>query len=288
MRPFLPLLIALAAGLPASALHLAADEKKAALEYRTLEDVPYRTEAEREKDAYMDERCRLDLYHPVGASGFATVVWFHGGGLRGGERHVPAELKGQGIAVVAVNYRLFPKVECPAYIDDAGAAVAWTFGHIAEYGGDPGSIVVAGHSAGGYLASMVGLDKRWLEKYGVDADRIAALFPYSGQAITHFTVREERGIPKEIPVVDEFAPLFHVRKDAPPLYLMTGGRETEIMGRYEENAYLWRMMQLVGHPATHLLEFDGFGHGDMVVPGHHILLKELGPLLKARKTAAGQ
>lgn len=67
-------------------------------------------------------------------------------------------------------------------------------------------------------------------------------------AITHFTVRQERGIEGTQPVVDELAPLYHVRKDAPPLLLITGDREMEMMGRYEENAYRMRMMKVVGHP----------------------------------------
>lgn len=54
------------------------------------------------------------------------------------------------------------------------------------------------------------------------------------------------GIDNLQPTVDEFAPLFHVRKDAPPLVLITGDRELELFGRYEENAYMWRMMKLSG------------------------------------------
>jgi acetyl esterase/lipase len=217
----------------------------------------------------------LDVYYPVDQKGYATVVWFHGGGLTGGERFVPTELQQQGLAVVAVNYRLSPKVNCPTYIDDAAAAVAWTFKHIAEYGGDPDKIFVSGHSAGGYLTSMVGLDKRWLAKYDVDADDIAGLIPFSGHTITHFTVRKERGIPETQPIIDEFAPLYHVRPDAPPLVLITGDRELEILGRYEENAYLMRMMKVVGHEQTVIYELQGFDHGGMVPPAHSILLKHI-------------
>ncbi|MCB1093902.1 MAG: alpha/beta hydrolase fold domain-containing protein, partial [Verrucomicrobiae bacterium] len=183
-------------------------------------------------------------------------------------------------------YRLYPKVKCPVYIEDAAAAVAWTFQHIAEYGGDPDRIAVAGHSAGGYLTSMVGLDKRLLAKHEIDANRILALFPFSGHTVTHFTVRKERGIPQEQPIVDEFAPLYHVRKDAPPVILMTGDRELEMLGRYEENAYLWRMMKVAGHERTKLLEFDGFNHGGMSGPGHLVMLRELAEMVKAADAEA--
>jgi len=216
-------------------------------DYKIEEDVAYRDANSPGWDAYMKERCRLDVYYPEGKKGYATVVWFHGGGLRGGSKSVPRPLKEQGMAVVAVNYRLFPKVKCPAYIEDAAAAVAWTFKNIERYGGNPALIFVSGHSAGGYLTSMVGLDKSYLAGHGIDADKIAGLIPFSGHTITHFTPREERGIPGEQPIVDKFAPLYHVRPDAPPLVLITGGRELEMLGRYEENAYLWRMMKVAKH-----------------------------------------
>ncbi len=113
----------------------------------------------------------------------------------------------QGVAVVVVNYRLHPKVKAPAYIDDAAAAVAWVFKNIEKYGGDPDLIFVSGHSAGVYLTSMIGLDTTYLNKYDVDANMIAGLIPYSGHTITHFTIRQERGLSWDKPVVDQYGPL---------------------------------------------------------------------------------
>lgn len=243
--------------------------------YTRLENILYRDTAQQGFTEYMKERCRLDLYYPKDSAGYATVVWFHGGGLKAGNKFIPEQLQNQGIAVIAVNYRLHPQVTAPAYIEDAAAAVAWTFAHIAEYGGDPDLIFVSGHSAGGYLTSMVGLDKRWLAPYEIDADRIAGLIPYSGHAITHFTIRSERGLDWDDVIVDEYAPINHVRKEAPPLVLVTGDRELELFGRYEEVAYQARMMQLVGHAETYLYELGGYNHGEMAVPAHHILLKHL-------------
>jgi len=97
--------------------------------------------------------------------------------------------------------------------------------------------------------------------------------PFSTQTVTHFTARSEQGIPKTQPTIDELAPLSHVRADAPPILLLTGDREMEILGRYEENAYFWRMFQVVGHPDVTLYEFDGYGHGNMPEPGYPLLLK---------------
>ena len=254
-----------------------AQDAKSSAHYNTQSNILYRTGGN--LTDYMKERCRLDVYHPVGKEGYPTIVWFHGGGLKAGNRSVPAALKKKGVAVVSANYRLHPKVKSPVYIEDAAAAVAWAVNNIAKYGGSPSRIFVSGHSAGGYLTSMVGLDKRWLAKHDIDADQLAGLIPYSGHTITHFTVRSERRIYGKQPIIDDMAPLYHVRKDCPPLLLITGGRELEMLGRYEENAYMWRMMQVVGHPDTTILELDGYNHGQMAEPAHPLLLRFVGRVL---------
>lgn len=250
--------------------------------YTTEKDIAYYPDSLTKKDSYVATQCKLDLYYPKDTKGFATVVWFHGGGITGGQKELPQALMGKGFAVVGVGYRLSPKVKAPAYIEDAAAAVAWVFKHIEQYGGNKRMIVVSGHSAGGYLGTMITLDKKYLRKHGVDADSIAALVPFSGQAITHFTIRQERGIRDVQPLIDEYAPLYHVRPDAPPLLLITGDREMELLGRYEENAYLWRMMKLAGHKQTRLFELDGFDHGGMAVPAFPLLVKEVAAVQKSR------
>jgi hypothetical protein len=121
---------------------------------------------------------------------------------------------------------------------------------------------------------MIGLDKQYLAAHGIDADNIAGLIPLSGQTITHYTIRSENNISDKQPVVDKYAPLFHVRPDAPPMLLITGDRELEMLGRYDENAYLARMMKVAGHRHTRLLELQGYGH-DMVYPALPLLLNEI-------------
>jgi acetyl esterase/lipase len=261
----------LAVSLVAFTLTPAQAAQEPAVEYQTERDIAYY--ARDDQSDYMREQCRLDVYYPAGSTGFQTVVWFHGGGLTSGEKSIPKALQNKGLAVVAVNYRLSPHVKCPAYLEDAAAAVAWVFQNIERYGGSPDRIVVSGHSAGGYLTAMIGLDKRWLSAHDIDANRIATLVPFSGHTITHMTIRAERGISDKQPVVDEFAPLWHVRADAPPLHLIAGDRDLEMLGRYEEIAYFWRMMKVVGHQQTYLYELDGFDHGGMAEPGFALLLK---------------
>ena len=244
-------------------------------EYQEIKDIPYTNS----NDSYALERCKLDVYYSPDLQNKPVVVWFHGGGLTGGERFIPDELKESGYVVVAPNYRLIPKVEVDSCIDDAAAAVAWVFNNIENYGGDPSKIFVAGHSAGGYLTSLIGFDKKWLQKYNIDADSIRGLIPYSGQAITHYAHRQTQGIQELQPIIDDYAPLFHIRKDAPPYIIISGDREMELFGRYEENAYLWRMLKLIGHPEVYIYELDGFDHGAMASPAHHILKAHITKIL---------
>lgn len=243
-------------------------------EYVLKKDLPYYSEKVTTNNTYIKERCVLDLYYPTNQKAFATVVWFHGGGLTSGNKEIPRALTKQGIAVVGVNYRLYPKVKAPTYIEDAAAAVAWVFKNIETYGGDASKIFISGHSAGGYLASMVGLDKSYLAVHNINADNIAGIIPFSGHTITHFTVRKERGISGNKPIIDSLAPLFHVRSDAPPLLLITGDRELEMLGRYEENAYMMRMMRVAGHQYTRIMELDGYGH-NIIAPALPLLLNEI-------------
>jgi acetyl esterase/lipase len=252
------------------------------IEYVQENNIPYYNEAVTSTDPYIKERCVLDIYYPKNSKGFATIIWFHGGGLSGGNKEILSGLKEKGFAIIGVNYRLSPKVKVKNCIEDAAAAVAWTFKNIAKYGGDSSLLFVSGHSAGGYLGMMIGLDKKWLQPYAIDANTIAGLIPLSGQAITHFEIRKERGIPDTQPIIDEFAPLFHVRADAPPLLLITGDRELELLGRYEENAYLMRMMKIKGHSSTTLYELEGFDHG-MVEPALPLLIKEVKRITALKK-----
>ena len=239
-----------------------------------IENVPYYNETAAGANIHLQERIALDIYCPQSKVLLPSIVWFHGGGLISGDKHIPQPLIGKGICVIAANYRLYPSVKSPTYIEDAAAAVAWVFKNIERYGGNPSLIFVSGYSAGGYLANMVGLDKQWLSSHNVDADNIAGLISFSGQAITHFTVRKEMGIEGTQPIIDKMAPLYHVRPNAPPLLLITGNREREMLGRYEENAYLMRMMSVVGHKETRLYELDGYGH-NIKKPGFALLIDEV-------------
>ena len=244
--------------------------------YNLEKDIPYHLNA----GEYAAERCKLDFYYPTDVKDFPTVVWFHGGGLTGGNKSIPEGLRDSGIGIIAVNYRLLDKASITEIIDDAAAAVAWAFKEAGSRGGSNDRIFVAGHSAGGYLTDMVVLDKHYLAAYGVDADKIAGAFPYSAQKITHFNVRKEMGMGPLQPLIDETAPLYHVRKLPMPMVVLSGDREMEMNGRYEEQAYFWRMMKLVGNEKVFLYEFDGYDHGGMPAPAHDVVKRYIRSICK--------
>lgn len=237
--------------------------------YRTNKDISYVSGSE--TDTYRLERCKLDIYYPENKKDFSTIVWFHGGGMEGGNKFVPKELREQGFAVVTVNYRLSPKAKNPAYIEDAAEAVAWVFKNIEKYGGRRDHIFVSGHSAGGYLSLILAMDKKYMAAYGADADSVAAYLPVSGQTVTHFTIRKERGLPDGIPVVDEYAPVNKARKETAPLVLITGDKHLEMAARYEENALLEAVLKSIGNKKVTLYEMQGFDHGQALGPACYLI-----------------
>lgn len=249
--------------------------------YQIERNIPYISKDE--KDTYRAERCKLDVYYPTNKKDFPTIVWFHGGGLTGGEKDIPEQLKNKGVAIVTVNYRLSPKATNPSYTIDAAEAVAWTLDNIHEYGGNPELIFVSGHSAGGYLALMLALDKSYLDRYGKDADKIKAYFPISGQTTTHYTIRQERGLPDGIPVIDEYAPSNKARKNTSPIFLYSGDRNLELTARYEENAHLAAVLKGLGNQNVFLYELEGFDHGTVVVPSCFLMLQEIDRIVKEKK-----
>ncbi|MFZ4545295.1 MAG: alpha/beta hydrolase [Saprospiraceae bacterium] len=249
-------------------------------QYALIENINYYNDSLTQKDQYIYNQCNLDLYYPKEVKNFPTIVWFHGGGLTAGTKELPSYLMEKGCAVVGVEYRLSPKVQSPAYIEDAAAALAWVFNHIEKYGGRKDLIFLSGHSAGAYLGMMVTFDKKYLQKYNIDANQIAGLIPFSGQAITHFTIRKEKGLSAIQPVIDEFAPLYFVKEETPPILLITGDRELELYGRYEENAYLLRMFKLTGNKKCRLYELQGFDHGTMPEPAFPLLMQEVNKITR--------
>jgi acetyl esterase/lipase len=248
--------------------------------YEVFKNIPYYPQSIRDTNRYIKEQCLLDIYKPIGKTNTPVIVWFHGGGLTFGTKDIPKELLDYGYLIVSVEYRLSPKVKAPSYIEDAAAGTAWVFNNIEKYSGNIKQIFLSGHSAGGYLDLMIGLENKWLAKYNINTSSLAGLIPLSPQVISHYTIRDENNISKYQPLIDTYAPLFHIKKETPPIVLITGDRERELLGRYEENAYFFRMMKVIENPRVKLFELQGFDHGEMVKPGIPLLIREIGILVK--------
>jgi acetyl esterase/lipase len=239
---------------------------------KVIRDVAYKGDAPT-LSAYERERCRLDVTLPAVAPGFATLVWFHGGGLKQGDKDLPSEyvhelaasLAQGGVAVVTPNYRLSPKATYPAYVDDAAAAFAWTVAHIAEHGGSPRRVFIGGHSAGGYLALLVGFDPSRLRPYGLALAAVAGIAQVSGQVFTHYTVREERRQSRFSITADEAAPSYYISKAVPPV--LTLYAQNDMPSRAEENQFLVATLKAAGHPAVFAQRIDDRTHGSV---GHNI------------------
>jgi acetyl esterase/lipase len=136
---------------------------------------------------YLDDNLtkhKLDLYLPKGKKDFPVLVFYHGGAWHTGDRSQYPLLGNRfakaGIGVAIPSYRLMPQSPHPAQIEDAAAAFAWVHRNIAEHGGDVSKIYIAGHSAGGHLASLLALDPEWLKKYDISPGVIRGVATMSG------------------------------------------------------------------------------------------------------------
>lgn len=240
----------------------------------SLANIPYKDTAS--STEYERTRCLLDVYLPASGRDFATLVWFHGGGLingnkdEGNTRKVAAGLASEGVAVVVPNYRLSPKATYPAYLEDAAAAVAWTLRNIAKHGGDVKRVFVGGHSAGGYLTLMVGMDARLLQKHGVEPGSLAGLIPVSGQTMTHYAIRAERGLGRFSITADDAAPVrYAAEKGLPPMLVIWA--EKDMPARAEGNAYLVALLKGAKQPHVTGLQIADRTHGSV---GYRIAEKD--------------
>jgi acetyl esterase/lipase len=170
----------------------------------------------------------LDIYRPRDAAGPAPVVVFlYGGGWDSGNRgeyaFVGASLARAGFVAVIPDYRLYPQVRWPAFLQDSAAAVAWTRRHAADYGGDSRELFLMGHSAGAYNAVMLAVDRRWLGAVGLDPRRdlrgvVGLAGPYDFLPVRTDELKAIFGPPDQRP---DTQPINHVDGSNPPLFLAT-------------------------------------------------------------------
>ena len=234
-------------------------------ELKIVKDIPYKTKAE---EAYEKERCKLDVYLTAKSEKVPVFVWFHGGGIQANSKDkedevvvIAKKFARNGVAFVAVNYRLHPKVKYPAYIEDVAASVKWTIDNAEKYNFDSSKIFIGGHSAGGYLTMMTSFKNEFTDKVGLDVSKVAGSIPVSGQTVTHSTVRKEMGISRNTIIVDEKAHLYHFKKMKLPTFLIAGDKDLEM--RAEESQILYSGIKSVSKQ-TRFKIYDNRNHVSVV------------------------
>lgn len=184
-----------------------------------LNDLPYST------SPTDPEKQKLDIYRPAGASNRPVLVFYHGGAwVRGDRKQYPFFgnlFARQGFLVVIPSYRLAPKHPHPAQIEDAAAALAWVVKNIATHGGDPKRIVIAGHSAGGHLASLLVTNQQWLQPHSLDASAVRAVAALSAPLdLTPLADSSSRVFGSDPATLRAASPQQHLRPSLPP-FLVT-------------------------------------------------------------------
>lgn len=178
-------------------------------------------------------RQRLDVYRPRRADGPAPVIVFlYGGrwqhGSKGEYRLVGDAITRRGLVAVVPDYRLYPEVRFPAWVEDAARAVRWVRDSIQGFGGDPARIVVVGHSAGAHTSALLGLDGHYLRQAGVPAEAVRGFVSLAGPVATAWTdtdVQALMGPPEQWPAT---YPMAQVGGREPPLLLLQGGRDETV------------------------------------------------------------
>ncbi len=129
-------------------------------------------------------RQTLDVFAPANASGRPIVFWIHGGGwVRGDKTEVkvkPALFVERDFVFVALNYRFVPNATIKEITGDVAKALLWVHRHADQFGGNPNSVFVMGHSAGAQLAALVCIDDRYLKAEGLSLRMIKGCVPVDG------------------------------------------------------------------------------------------------------------
>ncbi len=182
-------------------------------------------------------RRALDLYRADASAGALPVaVFFYGGSWQSGSKadylFVAAALARRGILVAVPDYRVYPEIQYPGFVEDGAAAVAYVRRAAPSWGGDPNRVFVVGHSAGAYIAMMLAIDPEWLAQAGDSRDALAGAVgisgPYDFLPIREADIREVFGRFADDPrgqVID------HVDGHNPPTLLLQGEADTTVYPR---------------------------------------------------------
>ena len=215
------------------------------------------------------DRQKLDIYTPAesvpgrGPEGRPLVVFLYGGGWRDGGRGMypfaGKALAAQGIITVIPDYRVYPEVRFPVFVQDAAQALAWAVANARELGGDPRRVFVMGHSAGGHIAALLTLDPSYLTAEGLDPDRVLAGMiglagPYDFLPLTDPIYKTIFATAPDLRVTQ---PITYARAGAPPLLLLNGRADTTVLPRNAER--LAARVRVLGGQAQDKY-YPGIGH----------------------------
>lgn len=204
-----------------------------------------------------DPRQKLDVYVPrQPLEGAPVVVFFYGGSWNSGDRgdyaFVGEALASRGIVAVLADYRLYPQVRYPLFLEDSARAVAWTRTHIREFSGNPQRLFLMGHSSGAYNAAMLALDPALLGAVGMSSKDLSGWIglagPYDFLPIKNPQVRPVFFWPDSPP---QSQPINHVRQGEPPALLIAATRDN-LVNPTRNTAGLARKLREVGVPVQDL------------------------------------
>lgn len=210
-----------------------------------------------------ETRQRLDVYKPDSAGADKPVVVFlYGGSWKNGKREnyrfAGQAFASRGYVTVIPDYRTYPEVRFPAFVEDAAAAVAWVRENISRFGGDPSRIVLAGHSAGAHIAALLAYDDRYLNASGVPMASIAGLVGLAGPY--HFDPQKYRSLRPIFETAkrpDEARPITFVMPGQPPSLLLHGKDDTTVWP--ENSRELTAKLEAARVPVRYV-ELEDVGH----------------------------
>ena len=210
-------------------------------------------------------RQTLDIYRPCATTQpTPVVVFFYGGDWQSGEksdyRFVAQALTTKGFIAVLPDYRLYPQVQFPVFVEDSAKAVRWVHDHIALFGGDPSHVYLLGHSAGAQIVMLLTLDKHYLRDAGIDRSAIRAAAGLSGPYDFKPRAQEQAvfGLHSDSDSVPPaIEPIHFVDGTAPPILLIHGAKD-DVVG--PENAQrLFDKIDQAGGVAR-WIEYPDTGH----------------------------
>lgn len=169
----------------------------------------------------------LDVYTPENARNAPVVVFFYGHRWSEGDKHdyrfVGQALASRGFVAVVPNYRKYPQVRFPSFVEDGAKAVKWAKKNSASYGGNADQLFVMGHSAGAHIAAMLALNEKYLKGVGGSRTWLRGMIglagPYNFLPLTQPDLRDMFGPPEQF---EQSQPVFFVDGRNPPMLLMHG------------------------------------------------------------------